>query len=37
MSDLLKPSIRMDIKPDKPLDGMDVEALGIECYTGKND
>lgn len=37
MSDLLKPSHRVDIKPDTRLDCDILTTIGIDCHTGKND
>lgn len=37
MSDLLKPTHRVEIKPDTELDCDKMTAIGIECHTGKND
>jgi len=37
MSDLLKPTHRVDIRPDTPLDCDKMATIGIECHTGKND
>jgi len=37
MSDLLKPTHRIEIKPDTQLDCDKITAIGIECHTGKND
>ncbi|TFH07985.1 MAG: hypothetical protein E4H14_07340 [Candidatus Thorarchaeota archaeon] len=37
MSDLLKPTHRVEIKPDTQLDFDKVTAIGIECHTRKND
>jgi len=37
MSDLLKPSSRLDLKPDTHLDAQNAKELGIEYHTGKND
>lgn len=37
MSDLLRPTHRIEIKPDTKLDCNKMTAIGIECHTGKND
>jgi predicted P-loop ATPase/GTPase len=37
MSDLLKPTHRVDIKPDSRLDCDILATIGIECHTRKND
>jgi predicted P-loop ATPase/GTPase len=37
MSDLLKPTIRIDIRPDTHLDCDTLTKIGIECHTRKND
>lgn len=37
MSDLLKPTQRVEIRPDSQLDCDKLTAMGIECHTGKND
>jgi predicted P-loop ATPase/GTPase len=37
MSDLLKPTNRIDIKPDTPLECTQLSTIGIKCHTGKND
>jgi predicted P-loop ATPase/GTPase len=37
MADLLKPTHRIDIRPDTRLDCDKVRTIGIECHTRKND
>lgn len=37
MSDLLKPTHHVEIRPDTELDCDKMRAIGIECHTGKND
>lgn len=37
MSDLLKPTNRVEIRPDTKLDCDKLSTIGIECHTGKND
>ena len=37
MSDLLKPTNRLEIRPDAKLNDDKLATVGIECHTGKND